>query len=53
MALFICPDEHENSLLSFVKKYERPRHSVMSRKAVQQRIEGFLPIIILNSTIQK
>ena len=42
MGIFICPDIHELSLLSFIEKLKRPRRATLGRIAVKQRIQGFL-----------
>ena len=42
MALFICPDLHELSLLGFIEKHKRPRHAIRSSTVVKQQIQLYL-----------
>jgi len=42
MGMFICPDEHEHSLLYFVENLKRPRKSIMSKEEVMMKVEMFL-----------
>ena len=42
MALFVCPDLHELSLLGFIEKLKRPRNAIRSSTVVKQQIQIFL-----------
>ena len=42
MALFICPDLHELSLLGFIEKLKRPRNAIRSSTVVKQQIQIYL-----------
>jgi hypothetical protein len=42
MAVFVCPDIHELSLVSMFKKNKRPRNSVLSLASICEKIETFL-----------